>query len=491
MIDAEPVVANWGDLGVSPLSAVLLAEGAAAARLAGPAETGFRGVVVAALTAKVNGAATVTALEIEPLADTPDGLGLAAFEAFATTLKALLDKSRFATRKDLVSVDAKLEASQPAMGDYPGVYVAEITARAAALIVEFDAAGAALLASVGADALLAALAAFTDLLPQAGWPAQVFAVDAPRADPLARDTRAAEAVAALTPVLGAMRDAVHADAPLLDGQLAPTDAQRVQHAMAQLKGLFGKDFPVLPRFAIGPYATEFNASLADQSALTTNDAWRINGWLTQIARVREGVDAFAAVVSAHEALCEPLALGDLRVVQFPHATGRDWAALPEAWQHPNGTPFDPKQVPEELHDYLAARPGAPYRDINRVVPDVAIALHAPGVAAVDADATLAAFVCDDWPEFIPDPFQTAAVGFHFDAPGARPPQTVLLALPPQLGQAAWSFDDAVDVIHEAFDLAKLRGVRPRDLAGGLGAVLPGNYLPHSLGDRAHRARCRG
>jgi hypothetical protein len=479
VIDAEPVVATWADLGVSPLSAVLLAEGAAAARLAGPAETGFRGVVAAALTAKVIEPATVAALEIEPLADRHDGLGLAAFEAFATTLQALLDKSRFATRKDLVSVDAKLEASLPAMGDYPGVDVAEITVRAAALIDEFDAASAALLASAGADALLAALAAFTDLLPQTAWPAQVFAVDAPGADPLTRDARAAEAVAALTPVLGAMRDAVHADAPLLDGQLAPTDAQRVQHAMAQLKGLFGKDFPVLPRFAIGPYAAEFNASLADQPALTTNDAWRINGWLTQIARVREGADAFAAVVSAHEALCEPLALGDLRVVQFPHAAGREWAALPEAWQHPDGTPFDPKQVPEELHDYLAARPGAPYRDINRVAPDVAIALHAPGIAAIDANATLAAFVCDDWPEFIPDPFQTAAVGFHFDAPGARPPQTILLALPPQLGQAAWSFDDAVDVIHEAFDLAKLRGVRPRDLAGGLGAVLPGNYLPHS------------
>jgi hypothetical protein len=26
--------------------------------------------------------------------------------------------------------------------------------------------------------------------------------------------------------------------------------------------------------------------------------------------------------------------------------------------------------------------------------------------------------------------------------------------------------------------ARIRGVRPRDLAGGLGLVLPGNYLPH-------------
>ena len=38
------------------------------------------------------------------------------------------------------------------------------------------------------------------------------------------------------------------------------------------------------------------------------------------------------------------------------------------------------------------------------------------------------------------------------------------------------------MIHEAFDLAKLRGVRPRDLSSGLGAVLPGNYLPHAYTD---------
>ena len=178
----------------------------------------------------------------------------------------------------------------------------------------------------------------------------------------------------------------------------------------------------------------------------------------------------------------PGTIGDLKVVQFPHRAGREWAALPEAWRNPEGTLFDPKQVPEELHDYLAARPGAPYRDINAAAPSIAIALHAPGVDAIGADATIAAFVCDDRPELIPDPFQTAAIGFHYDAPGARPPQTILLALPPRLGQPAWRFDDALDVIHEAFDLAKLRAVRPRDLAGGLGAVLPGNFLPHGITD---------
>ena len=64
---------------------------------------------------------------------------------------------------------------------------------------------------------------------------------------------------------------------------------------------------------------------------------------------------------------------------------------------------------------------------------------------------------------MPDPFQTAGIGFHYDAPGARPPQAILLALPPKLDQDVWTFDDLIDVMHETFDLAKLRGVRPSDL----------------------------
>jgi len=482
VIDANPVVATWDDLGISPLSAVILAEGVAAPRLAGHAETGFRSVVASALIAKIVDAATVTALDILPDADNAQSLGLAPFEAIAMTLKALIDKARFATRKDLVRVDDKIEATLQPQGEYPGVDVAELVGRANTSVAEFDTARAALLASADADALLGALKGVTDMLPPVAWPAQVFAIDAPGADPASRNARAAEAITALTPILDALHAALHADPPLLDGQAGPTDAQRAQHAIERLKRLFGKDFPVLPRFTLGPYAAEFNASLADQSALTATDPWRVNGWLTQAARVREGADRFAAAVSAHEALCAPFAQGDLKVVQFPHRAKQTWAALPEAWREEDGTPFDPKQVPEELRDYLAAKPGTPYRDINKVAPAMAITLHAPAVEALAADATVASFVCDEWPEFIPDPFQTTGIGFHYDAPGARPPQTILLALPPKLGQDAWSFDDAVDVIHEAFDLAKLRGVRPSDLAGGLGAILPGNYLPHTYTD---------
>ena len=379
VIDADPLITTWADLAISPLSAVMLAEGVAAQRLADRAQTGFRSVVASALIAKLADAGNVTGLDIAPASDDAASLGLAHFEAIAMTLKALLDKSRFATRKDLVRVDDKIEATLPSMGEYPGVDVDEIVGRADALAGEFDAASAAVLASAGADALLAALDAMTDLLPQASWPAQVFAIDADGADPATRDARAADAIATLKPILDAIGDAVHADPPLHVGQAAPTDAQRAQHAMDRLRRLFGKDFPVLPKFALGAYATEFNASLAEQDALTVTDPWRINGWLTQVGRVREGADRFAAAVSAHEALCAPLALGDLKLVQFPHRAGQIWAALPQAWLEKEGSAFDPKDVPEELRDYLAARPGTPYRDIQRAAPSLAIALHAPGL----------------------------------------------------------------------------------------------------------------
>ena len=50
------------------------------------------------------------------------------------------------------------------------------------------------------------------------------------------------------------------------------------------------------------------------------------------------------------------------------------------------------------------------------------------------------------------------------------------------------FDEVLDVLHEAWDLARLRAVRPGDLGSGLGTLLPGNYLPHSYTDELPSVR---
>jgi len=71
------------------------------------------------------------------------------------------------------------------------------------------------------------------------------------------------------------------------------------------------------------------------------------------------------------------------------------------------------------------------------------------------------------------------LSFHFDAPGARAPQTMLLAVPSDPGADSWSFDELLGVVDEALALARLRAVRPQDLQG-LGALLPALMLSNNF-----------
>lgn len=479
IIDAQPVTTDLVELGYAPLSLVLAATTVSSSGLSGSADTGLRGRLVAVLSGKVDNPGSVTGMDIQQQGAAPGQLGLGHLEVLATTLRALLDNARPITRKDVVVPDDKLEPAT-SEGEYPGVDQAELATRAAELVADFVALNTALAASADAAALLANLAALDDYLPPQAWPPQVIAIDTPGADPALRDARAEVAKDALNSLLAAKLEQVNAPIVLADGQFAPTHGQLVQQSIDQVKTLLGKDFPLLPRFSLGAYVGGFNASLAEQDALNHHDAWRVPGWMAGLARVRPGLDRFAATLSAHEALVEVSAAQDFRLVQYPYRAGQVWAALPEAWRAPEGTPPDLDKIPEELRDYVAQQAGAPYHDINRAAPDLALALHTPGgLDAQTPDSTLCGLVCDDWPEFIPDPYQTAAISFHYDAPGARPPQAILLALPPNAQQENWAFDEVLDVLHEAWDLARLRAVRPGDLGSGLGTLLPGNYLPHS------------
>ena len=203
----------------------------------------------------------------------------------------------------------------------------------------------------------------------------------------------------------------------------------------------------------------------------SNDPWQVSGWLTQLARVREGRDRFAAARSAHEALIVLRSAGDFKVVQFPHRSGQVWAALPEAWRETEGTPLDPKMTPEELHEYLAAQPGTPFKNIQRAAPNLAIALHAPDGSTRSPTMAHARVSCaTNGPSSFPIRSRLLPSAFTSTLPALARRRAFCSRCRRALNQDAGRFDDAMDVIHEAFDLAKLRGVRPRDLAGGLGAA---------------------
>ena len=186
-----------------------------------------------------------------------------------------------------------------------------------------------------------------------------------------------------------------------------------------------------------------------------NDPATIAGWLPKLACVREATALLSDVLTAAEGLAPrtgatvatvaTVAIDDLKLLQFPRSPTAHWAALPPA----------DKQVLRGV---------------------VAVVAHAPdALNSIAADDALAGLYIDEWMESIPSLEETTGLGFHFDAPGARPPQAILLAVPADSAAPAWTLDALLGTVQEALALAKLRAVRPKDLEG-LGLILPGIYL---------------
>ena len=67
-----------------------------------------------------------------------------------------------------------------------------------------------------------------------------------------------------------------------------------------------------------------------------------------------------------------------------------------------------------------------------------IGVVAVAPSGLDPDRPLAGLFVDAWTEVIPSREHTAGVTFHYDAPGARPPQAILLAVHPDLEPGPWS-----------------------------------------------------
>ena len=66
-----------------------------------------------------------------------------------------------------------------------------------------------------------------------------------------------------------------------------------------------------------------------------------------------------------------------------------------------------------------------------------------------------------------------------DPPGARAPQSMLLAVPSDPQAQNWTLDELPAVVDEALALSRIRAVRPQDLQG-LGLLLPGLFLSNNF-----------
>lgn len=467
--------ADVAELGWSPLSLVLGGE---------PQQHGGQSAVqqrlgeVLAAKARAAFGAAADGMAVVLQADAPPGapagtLGLVGFESMCWLLRRLLEKARPLRRMDLVLARDGVETDAVLNdGDFAGVDLPELLQRlqlAQTRSTQALGALAAALAAVPADpdtldplapaslALLAQLHSALALAAALGWrsasvsqgAAASAADDAAQGAVLApHDTVAAAhaRAAALHAEVGARLAA----APLAQAGQAVGEQARL--AVERIRAILGASFPVLPAFTPGAYAPELAASLAARAQLLDGDDLAIAGWLPKLGCVHDGAGRLADVISAAEAQGMALAGGDFKLLQMG-ASGmpplQRWGALPPA----------------------------PGDDLRGVVATVAYAPQA--LQAVAADAPLAGLFVDEWSETLPAAEATTGLSFHFDAPGARAPQTLLLAVPADPAAEAWSLDELVGVVDEALALARLRAVRPQDLQG-LGNLLPALMLSNNF-----------
>ncbi len=120
------------------------------------------------------------------------------------------------------------------------------------------------------------------------------------------------------------------------------------------------------------------------------------------------------------------------------------------------------RVHQQVLDAAAAAPwsatGAP---VESTASQGSVVLVTDGDAAVRAG-----LVVDGWSETVPhaadSPDEVTGIAFDFDRPGARPPQAMLVAVPPDLARG-WCLEDVHGCVEETLALSKVRMLDLADL----------------------------
>lgn len=122
---------------------------------------------------------------------------------------------------------------------------------------------------------------------------------------------------------------------------------------------------------------------------------------------------------------------------------------------------------------LIRRRSEPGGDPRSSLPRFVAGYGLEGVWAADPGADVAVGLVDSWGESVPRPRQATTAAFGFNAPAARPPQAILLAVPPDLSVSYGAPADTaglIQVLAETRRLAHARAARPEDLGELLAAV---------------------
>ena len=181
-------------------------------------------------------------------------------------------------------------------------------------------------------------------------------------------------------------------------------------------------------------------------------------------------ERLAAAPPAGDARARLDALAGIRVADAVATVLPDALAVAEALGAPSAHAW--------LHDIGRLRPAVAAAGALLLARSGALSVHddVDGtrwvvIAPAKAGAAPMLLDMDRWSEPLPAPRRDAAAALHVDAPRARAPQSLLLAVSPSPEQP-WSLSILADVIAETVDMLPLRAAPP--------AALAGHFLPAAM-----------
>jgi hypothetical protein len=136
------------------------------------------------------------------------------------------------------------------------------------------------------------------------------------------------------------------------------------------------------------------------------------------------------------------------------------------------------QLPFDAEDRWV---GLPLKD-GKSLPGGKLSIVIQSSAPVDVGQPLAGLLIDEWVEVVPSPKETTGIALQYDQPNSAPPQTILIAVPPQI-DSPWTVWSLQQVLLETLDLARIRAV-DLDALNDIGHYLPALYFAFNTGTDA-------
>lgn len=228
---------------------------------------------------------------------------------------------------------------------------------------------------------------------------------------------------------------------------------KVEKLTEAMKKILSKSFTVVCQFKFRnlPKMAEVLTLAPEDSIMRNTGEFALDQWQNTIAKVRENMGVLDSVSLLTQNF--DIEFPEAKPIQLPYETitNDDDEKIKDYWL---GAEFPENYEPES--DKLSL-----------------IIYNTDILSKGNASSNRVGLLIDEWIEIIPNKEETSGITFNYDQPDAEPPQSLLLAVTPEV-KGKWQWDNLLYTLEDTLDLSKIRVIEPEHLDDSMfSQVLPG------------------